>query len=597
MLRVLLLLAVVAAAVPAGTARASLPDMPTVTTLAGDGRPGIVDGPGVRARFEGPQGIAYDARGDLYVADTPAQRIRRVDPRGNVTTIAGGGPAALFGAGVPGGYRNGPALQARFDDPTDVAVAPDGAVYVADSLNHCIRVIRNGTVTTFVGAPNRVGGTDGVRAVASFTMPRSLAFGARGTLYVADPPNGVRAVAPNGTVTTIHDPNFQGAWAVATYHSASVDQLIVASPTLISLYDLRSGKNAGGMFTTNDAKSWPREGRAFVGPAAAVAPLSATQLVYADDLFSTVRLVQFRPPEPWQFTRALGAPPLLNAGARGGGFRDGPGGQALYDQPMGVAVAPDGSIAVADTGNRRIRLLSPFDRRTYETDGARLPNAPDPKEFRVALVGNSLIWTGEPWHRSIGGIVEDRLCAQRPAATPCNVKVYPLRVSGESSAAAASYMQSYLTDGLVNAVVFLVSTPGQLDATTVDPAFAGSLTPMLAGLDTKMAASHTDLLAVLMPGAYEMPNETSYLKLTPTIGPRDPAQVAREYAAELSAVQASHAPYLDLWPLFFGNDDQATFHPLFRVWDHHLTDFGNALVGKAIAQRLIPLFAEAHARR
>lgn len=571
-LRVGLVLAVAASPLVALAQPARLPDLPVVSTLAGTGVPGIVDGPGKRAQFEGPQGIAYDAHGNLYVADTPAQRIRRVDPHGVVSTVAGSGAASLFGAGVPGGYRDGAANVAQFDNPTDVAVAPDGSIYVADSLNRCIRVIRAGRVTTFAGSPARDGGVDGARAVASFAAPRSLAFDTRGDLYVADPPNGVREIAPDGRVTTLRDPSLKGVWAVGMDRRG---RLIAASALAIVVYDVRARRIVARMPTVVNARSSPYEARVFVGPAAALASLGGRDLVYADDLFSTVRLVQFGGPDMPPVTRALGAPALLNAGARGGGFRDGPGREALYDQPMGVAVAPSGAIAVADTGNRRIRLLEPFDRRSVASDGASLPTTPDRRAYRVALVADAGLWSDPGWHASIPGMLQDRLCATH---AQCKVRVYAVRLRDASPRTLETYAFRHLSDGTMNTVVaFLPSS---------DARPARALGAVLGHVRARLARTHTGLLVVALPGALDMPNEAAYLKLDPAIGPSDPSRVAAVYAAQRAAIETSRAASLDLWPAFFRNDRGRDFHSLFRTWDRHLNAFGDALVAESLARRL-----------
>ena len=112
------------------------PGSRTGSPLAGDPRAyGAADGQGPRAQFNEPTGLAVDALGYVYVADTGNQCIRRISPQGEVTTIAGL-------AGSPEPYRDGPGAQARFNRPSAVAVGPDGAIYVADSGNNCIRVIR-----------------------------------------------------------------------------------------------------------------------------------------------------------------------------------------------------------------------------------------------------------------------------------------------------------------------------------------------------------------------------------------------------------------------------------------------------------------------
>jgi sugar lactone lactonase YvrE len=106
------------------------------TLLAGDpNTSGSADGIGPHTQFNQPTGLAVDVWGYVYVADAGNQCIRRVSPQGEVTTIAGL-------AGSPEPYRDGPGPQARFNQPSAVAVGPDGAIYVADSGNDCIRVIR-----------------------------------------------------------------------------------------------------------------------------------------------------------------------------------------------------------------------------------------------------------------------------------------------------------------------------------------------------------------------------------------------------------------------------------------------------------------------
>lgn len=165
-----------------------------VETLAGDLEPGHADGPAHAARFDGPTGLAVDAAGDIYVADTRNHCVRRTGPNGETATLAGGSAEP--------GYRDGPAAQARFSSPCGVAVAPDGTVYVADTGNHRIRRIRNGQVTTLTGgAP---GLADGRGETARFRLPSAIAYisGSAPHLLVADTGNRqVRVVHLDGSVT------------------------------------------------------------------------------------------------------------------------------------------------------------------------------------------------------------------------------------------------------------------------------------------------------------------------------------------------------------------------------------------------------------
>ena len=146
-----------------------------VTTLAGSaGNYGFQDGPGSAASFSNPSSVALDSAGDVYVADTWNNAIRLITPGGTVSTLAGS--SAMTGS------QDGPVLSATFNGPEGVAVDPAGNVYVADTGNATIRMIQNGQVSTIAGAPGS--GTQGL-----FDAPAAIAVDPSGTLYVADPGN------------------------------------------------------------------------------------------------------------------------------------------------------------------------------------------------------------------------------------------------------------------------------------------------------------------------------------------------------------------------------------------------------------------------
>ncbi|MEJ6005131.1 NHL repeat-containing protein [Paucibacter sp. AS339] len=165
-----------------------------VSTLAG-GEEGFRDGLGAAAAFNTPSGLALDASGNLYVADTGNHAIRRISPRGEVTTLAGNGQA---------GFRDGPAAQAQFNGPIGVAVDGQGRVFVADTYNDRVRVISTeGQVSTLAGG-RFPGDQDGLGAKARFDNPCALAVDAQGVLWVADSRNdAVRRISPEGLVSTL----------------------------------------------------------------------------------------------------------------------------------------------------------------------------------------------------------------------------------------------------------------------------------------------------------------------------------------------------------------------------------------------------------
>lgn len=152
----------------------------SVTTLAGNGE------------FNTPSGLAIDGEGNLYVADTGNNRIRKVTTEGSVSTIAGDGTA---------GYVDGPAAQARFNGPVGVAVDAQGNVFVADTYNDRIRKIStDGQVSTVAGA-GTPGFNDGDRGSSLFDTPCAIVVDAQGSLIVADTGNDrLRKITPDGNV-------------------------------------------------------------------------------------------------------------------------------------------------------------------------------------------------------------------------------------------------------------------------------------------------------------------------------------------------------------------------------------------------------------
>jgi sugar lactone lactonase YvrE len=175
----------------------------TVTTLAGKaGEAGTADGKGSAARFGRLGGLAIDAAGAIYIADDDNNTIRKVAPDGTVTTLAGK-------AGEPG-LVDGVGAAARFNGAVGMAIDASGNLYVGSwDVNPAIRVITpDGTVTTLAGKAGAGGTIDGVGPAASFRMPWSLAIDARGVLWVIDVASdtyhgALRKVLPDGTVTTV----------------------------------------------------------------------------------------------------------------------------------------------------------------------------------------------------------------------------------------------------------------------------------------------------------------------------------------------------------------------------------------------------------
>lgn len=151
-----------------------------VSTVAGNGLPGFEDGQVSSALFYNPKGIHMDTEGNIYVADLNNYRIRKISATGIVTTIAGTGRA---------GYIDGKANSSLFHLPSDVVVDVKGNIYVADFVNSCIRKItQNGMVPTIAGNGSKdgFGFVDGDKNSARFNLPWGIAIDAEGAIYVAD---------------------------------------------------------------------------------------------------------------------------------------------------------------------------------------------------------------------------------------------------------------------------------------------------------------------------------------------------------------------------------------------------------------------------
>ncbi|HEY9722910.1 MAG TPA: hypothetical protein V6D47_12940, partial [Oscillatoriaceae cyanobacterium] len=148
-----------------------------VTTFAGSSTAGSADGAGSEASFDLPSGLAFDASGNLYVADQGNNEIRMITPDGVVSTFAGSTVA---------GAKDGVGAAASFRKPTGVACGKNGDLYVADSGNDTIRQISSTRDVTTLAGNGTPGEIDGPALSASFDSPRKLAFDASGHLYVSD---------------------------------------------------------------------------------------------------------------------------------------------------------------------------------------------------------------------------------------------------------------------------------------------------------------------------------------------------------------------------------------------------------------------------
>jgi gliding motility-associated-like protein len=165
-----------------------------VTTFAGSGAAGTVNGAGTVARFNNPHGMTIDAAGNLYVADFTGNTVRKITPAAVVSTLAGGGTA---------GNANGTGVAATFSGPTGLTADNAGNIYVTDYTNNLIRKINTAAIVTTFAGSGTAASTDGTGTAASFKSPYAITIDRQGNVYVAEASNKIRMLTPAAVTITL----------------------------------------------------------------------------------------------------------------------------------------------------------------------------------------------------------------------------------------------------------------------------------------------------------------------------------------------------------------------------------------------------------
>ena len=381
----------------------------TLGSYSGDG------GPAVEAHMDRPYAVAVDEAGNLFIADTWNQRIRRVDTSGIITTVAGTGEftkSPNFFEGRIGGYSGdgGPAVEARLNFPKAVAVDGAGNLYIADYGNHLIRrVDTEGIITTIAGAGEGTGeeryyqggyGGDGGPAVeARLNNPGSLALDKAGNLYIADAVNHrIRRVDVSGIITTVAGVGRGGYEAGYSGDGGPAVEARLRYPSSVAvdgagnLYIADGNRrirrvDTSGIITTiagiglgQFSRSDGPANLAALGTFLDLAMDGLGNLYIADTNNQHIRRINSR----GIITTIAGTTNILGYTQTGFNGDSGPALEVRLANPIGIAVDKLGKVYVADTDNHRIRVL---------TRSPRPPSAPS----RLTAIADSFYEINLSW--------------------------------------------------------------------------------------------------------------------------------------------------------------------------------------------------------
>jgi sugar lactone lactonase YvrE len=291
-----------------------VPSKYTVTTIAGSGAAGRVDGNGVSASFSSPDGVCVDPSGNIIVADGANMIIRKITPGGTVTTLA-----------LTDGF------------PYDVAADASGNIYISESSLKILKLTPAGTISVFAGSGTKAN-VDGTGTAASFYEPFTLATDGYGNLYVGDHLS-IRKITPSGVVSTLPN-NLSVNTAVAT---DKFNNLYISDGFVIKMVDTLGVPHfiAGGQGSA--------DGFGATAGFNQIVELKVDQAgnIYAADISNNkIRMIT-----PAGFVTTF-------AGTGLQGAADGNAAIATFNGPSGLAIDAVGTIYVADFGNNKIRKIS-----------------------------------------------------------------------------------------------------------------------------------------------------------------------------------------------------------------------------------------------
>lgn len=450
----------------------------TINTVAGNGTSGFSGdgGAATSAQLHSPTGIAFDATGNMYIADAFNHRIRKVNSSGIITTIAGTGVAGFSGNG-------GPATSAKLNGPTALAFDASGNLYIVDDGNECIRMVNSsGTISTFAGIGTVPGysGDGGAATSATLWAPKSIAIDVNNNVYIADNANDrIRKVNTSGIISTVAGNGtngFGGDGGLATSANLNAPHGICVD-ALGNIYIFDSGNNrirkvnSSGIISTfagNGVAGYSGDGGLATSAqlnSGYIPSLLASNLsmdlsgnLYIPDIVNyRIRVVN---------TSGI-ISTIAGTGTTGYSGDGGPATSAKITNAEGVAVDGCGNLYIADYSNCRIRKV---DMPCPVNAGPNTNDYNSSGNFLICMgtqIGTTPIMGGLTYSWTPNTALSCTNCAQ-PVATNTATQVYTLTVNGTCCTATTSTVQvTTLTATPLTASITAVNTVPGADITAV----------------------------------------------------------------------------------------------------------------------------------
>jgi uncharacterized protein (TIGR03437 family) len=319
----------------------------TINTLAGNGTAGFLDGSDLSAaQFTSPNAIAIDSKGAVYVADTGGHRIRLISG-GAVSTIGGTGTSGYNGSGAA-------ATSANMNSPGGIVVDSSGTIYIAETSNHVVRKISGGNITLVAGSGTAgYGGDGGAANGAVLSGPTGLALDSAGNLYIADTGNNlVRRVTKDGNIN-----QWVGAGATGGRLRNPTGLAINAAG---DLYIADAGNRRIAKYSNGQLTNFAGNGNVGFGGdgGPAVNAQFNNPVGVTVDAAGNVYIADANNGRIRKVTTDGNIFTIAGKGGAGYSGDGGDAGAAALNFPRGVAIGPDGKIHIADTGNSVIRVLT-----------------------------------------------------------------------------------------------------------------------------------------------------------------------------------------------------------------------------------------------